>query len=166
VNCFTLSIQIRAMSVKPAAARWLDWQGDRPLGGRRLRPAEAQWLLCSCSCRVASFYATSAGMRPAATRSSARPGSSTAIRHHLRHAHSPEGIDAPESIQNCTDAGGNRGPAQPRHARITHYIRGREIVLREKALDRTADAGDLQAARWHRHQRRMVRQGWAIAYGL
>jgi endonuclease YncB( thermonuclease family) len=77
-----------------------------------------------------------------------------------------EGIDAPESIQTCTDAHGapwNCGETATRELRS--HLRGHELTCGAMGLDRyhrvlgicrLPDGSDVNA--W------MVRQGWALAY--
>jgi endonuclease YncB( thermonuclease family) len=144
--------------------------GRPTVGRRRLRPADAQWLVCILFVvGVASFYAYKRWNAPPPNAIVGKAwvidGDTVIISGtHIRL----EGIDAPESIQNCTDAGGKQWACGNRATReLRNYIRGREIVCEEKALDRyrrtlaickLPDGTDINA--W------MVRQGWAIAYGF
>jgi len=144
--------------------------GRPTVGRRRLRPADAQWLICILFVIGAvSFYAYKRWNAPPPNAIVGKAwvidGDTVIISGtHIRL----EGIDAPESIQNCTDAGGKPWACGNRATReLRNYIRGREIACEEKALDRyrrtlavckLPDGSDINA--W------MVRQGWAIAYGF
>jgi endonuclease YncB( thermonuclease family) len=158
------------MSAKPAMRPMVGMAG-RPTAGRRgLRRSDAQWLVCILFVVGAGgFYAYKHAHAPPPNAIVGKAwiidGDTVIISGtHIRL----EGIDAPESIQNCTDAGGKQwacGRSATRELR--NYIRGREIACEEKALDRyrrtlaickLSDGSDINA--W------MVRQGWAIAYGF
>jgi endonuclease YncB( thermonuclease family) len=79
-----------------------------------------------------------------------------------------EGIDAPETDQPCTDARGKPWPCgRAATNELRAHVRGRALTCNSRALDRyrrslavcsLPDGSDINA--W------MVRQGWAVAYGL
>jgi endonuclease YncB( thermonuclease family) len=79
-----------------------------------------------------------------------------------------EGIDAPESGQTCADAKGQPWPCGRTAAHeLKAYLGSRALTCRPAGFDRyrrvlavcaLADGSDVNA--W------MVRQGWALAYGL
>lgn len=79
-----------------------------------------------------------------------------------------EGIDAPETEQTCTDAGGKAWPCGRIAAReLRKHISAQDLTCKPRVLDKfgrvlavcfLADGTDLNA--W------MVRQGWALAFGF
>ena len=135
-----------------------------------MRPAETQWLILVLFLVAAFGYSAYKNWHAAPPNTIVGKawvidGDTVVINNiHIRL----EGIDAPESAQTCTDAGGGSWACGNRATReLRNYIRGQELTCEEKALDRyrrtlaickLPDGTDINA--W------MVRQGWAVAYGF
>ena len=135
-----------------------------------MRPAETQWLILVLFLVAALGYYAYKNRHAAPSNTIVGKawvidGDTVVINNiHIRL----QGIDAPESAQTCTDAGGGSWACGNRATReLRNYIRGQELTCDEKALDRfrrtlaickLPDGTDINA--W------MVRQGWAVAYGF
>jgi endonuclease YncB( thermonuclease family) len=154
----------------PAVRQIRGLEARSPAGQRPLRRVDARWLICILLLVAALIIS---GIRywtalPATAFTGTAwviDGDSVVIsKTRIRL----EGIDAPESAQDCTDTDGKPWPCGARATReLRNYIRGQEIACEEKALDRykrvlaickLPDGSDINA--W------MVRQGWAVAYGF